>query len=81
MCVIIDTNVLGEFLSEPANEDCKPIYHWMESGGKIVYLPEEKFRHKVNGRNKIKLNELVRKGSVDIIGAEECRDAAASFKL
>ena len=37
MCMILDSNMFGEFL-KPKNEDMKPIYQWLNTkNGKIIY--------------------------------------------
>lgn len=74
MCVIIDANVLGKFLSEPENEDCNPIYRWLWSGGRIVYSSGSQFRHEIGASARSKLRELASKGNAVLISAQEFQD-------
>ena len=80
MCIIIDANVLGEFLSEVVNEDCKPIYQWLEKGGKIIYSSGGRFSDEIGADARRKLNELARKGNAILIGARIFQNAEAAVK-
>ena len=80
MCVIIDANVLGKFLSEPEDEDCDPIYQWLRKGGKIVYSSGGQFGHEIGASARGKLSELASKGNAIFIGAQEFQDIEASVK-
>lgn len=52
MCMIVDANKLGEFLSGSSAE-AKPIYEWMDRGwGVIVYSADGRFREIEKGLGK-----------------------------
>ena len=66
MCVILDVNSIGKF-NEPADEDMKPVWNWLErQNGKIAYASTKKFeeewergggiqlRRELQRRNKLK---------------------------
>ena len=52
MYIIIDANVLGNFLGEPENEHCRPIYRWLKNGSKIIYSSGDQVDHEVRGFTK-----------------------------
>lgn len=78
--MIIDANVLGNFLSEPESEDCEPIYRWLGIGGKIIYSPGGRFAREVGRYAKTKLIELARKGSAIQVDAEKFMRIEAAVK-
>ena len=54
MCLILDTNKYGDFLT-PGNQDMKPVRKWMQTGnGKIAYSPTEKMQRELNRHDKMK---------------------------
>ena len=68
MCIIVDTNRLGAFLAEPADEDSRPIRRWLDRGaGSIVYSTGGKFAQEIQGRAKAKLADYVRAGRAKLI--------------
>ena len=81
MCVIIDANVLGKFLSEPEDEDCNPIYQWLWKGGRIVYSSGGQFKHEIGASARSKLSELASKGNAVFINAQEFQDIEADVKI
>lgn len=80
MCIIIDANVLGKFLSEPGNEDCDPIYRWLKNGGRIVYSSGSQFGNEIGASAKSKLSELAGKGSAVLIDAREFQEIEANVR-
>ena len=68
MCIIVDTNRLGAFLAEPADEDSRPIRKWLDRGaGSIVYSTGGGFKKEIRGRVKAKLADYVRAGRAKLI--------------
>ena len=68
MCIIVDTNKLGTFLADPANEDSRPIRRWLDRGaGSIVYSTGGRFAQEVRGRVKARLADYVRAGRAKLI--------------
>ena len=54
MCLILDTNKYGDFLT-PENRDMEPVRKWMRTGkGKIAYSPTEKMQRKLNRHNRMR---------------------------
>ena len=69
MCMIVDANKLGEFLSCPSSEESGPIYKWMDRGwGVIVYSTDGRFREVGEGLRK-KLSILSQSGKAILIDA------------
>ena len=68
MCIIVDTNKLGAFLTDPADEDSRPIRKWLDGGaGSIVYSTGGKFAQEIRGRVKARLADYVRAGRAKLI--------------
>ena len=80
MCMIIDTNVLGQFLSEPQSQDCEPIYRWVGRGGRIIYSSGGQFDREIRGVTKTKLNELARSGSAILVDAGKIQKFEAAVE-
>ncbi len=54
MCLILDTNKYGDFLT-PENRDMEPVRKWVRTGnGKIAYSPTEKMQSELNRHNKMR---------------------------
>ena len=54
MCLILDTNKYGDFLT-PTNRDMEPVRKWMQTGnGKIAYSPTEKMQSELNRHNRMR---------------------------
>ena len=71
MCIIVDANRLGAFLSDPANEDAAPIRDWLDSrGGRIVYSTGGAFAREVGRRTRAKLLAYVRAGQAQVVSAD-----------
>ena len=80
MCIIVDTNKLGAFLADPADEDSKPIRGWLDRGaGSLVYSTGGKFKDEIQGRYKNKLVDYVRAGRAKLV--PESRFAADERSL
>ena len=68
MCIIVDTNKLGTFLAQPADEDSRPIRRWLDrGGGSIVYSTGGKFAEEIQGRLRARLADYVRAGRAKLI--------------
>lgn len=71
MCIIVDANVLGNFLSDPADEDTKPIRKWLDRGwGRIVYSTGGTFASEIKGAARERLAVYVRDGRAASIPAD-----------
>ena len=58
MCIIVDNDRLGRFLSDPADHDSAPIRTWLDRGHGIVeYATEERFRKEIARSAKDRLAE------------------------
>lgn len=56
MCIIVDANVIGGMLGDPANEDAAPVRRWIESRrGRIIYSTEGRFGSEIVGKARAKL--------------------------
>ena len=63
MCIIVDNDRLGRFLSDPTDDDSTPIRTWLDSGrGMVVYATEGGFREEIAHSAKSRLAEFVRAG-------------------
>ena len=72
MCIIIDANRLGVFLSDQMAEDEKAIHGWLNKGwGNLVYSTGGAFANEVGGRSRAKLAKFVQAGRATVIPAEE----------
>ena len=81
MCIIVDTNKLGAFLADPADEDSRPIRKWLDGGaGSLVYSTGGKFKKEIQGRNKAKLAEYARAGRAKLVPESMFADDERSLK-
>ena len=72
MCIIVDANCLGEFLSDPATENAAPIRNWMtKRGGLIVYSTGGAFETEVGHRQRRRLDIYVRAGQARVVPASQ----------
>jgi len=72
MCIIVDTDRLGVFLSNPTADDALPIHEWLtQRGGKLVYSAGGQFGAEIGGRSKRRLAEHYRAGRATEIPAKE----------
>ena len=56
MCIIVDTNKLGDLLADPVSEDSRPIHDWLRRGkGSIVYSTDGRFAKEIRGRARARL--------------------------
>lgn len=63
MCIIIDANKLGQFLSQPPDADSAPIHNWLENkGGKIVYSTAGRFRAEIGRKARERLRVYFQAG-------------------
>ena len=71
MCIIIDANRLGAFLSDPADEDAAPIHNWLDRlGGRIVYSNGGTFASELGPRTRTRLQTYVRAGKALVVSAD-----------
>ncbi len=76
MCMIIDANRLGVFLSDQTAEDARPIHGWLNKGwGNLVYSTGGAFADEVGGRSREKLARYVQAGRATVIPAEQFEEA------
>lgn len=72
MCIIVDANRLGAFLSDPTNDDAAPIHEWLNRrDGRIVYSTGGAFAKEVGDRTRTKLRVYVQAGKASVIPAEQ----------
>lgn len=72
MCIIIDANRLGVFLSDQMAEDAKPIHVWLSKGwGNLVYSTGGAFADEVHGRNRATLARYAQAGRATVIPAAQ----------
>lgn len=63
MCIIIDANKIGRFLTDSPDDATAPIHDWLEKkGGKIVYSTGGKFATEIGGRARERLRIYARSG-------------------
>ena len=75
MCIIVDANRLGIFLSAPITEDAVPIHEWLtKGGGKLVYSTSGQFSAEMGSLSKRRLAERYRAGRAIAIPAPEFRN-------
>ncbi len=75
MCIIVDANRLGTFLSDPANEDAAPIRDWLDRrGGRIVYSTGGAFAREVGRQTRAKLFTYVQAGKAQVVSADRFAD-------
>lgn len=75
MCMIIDSNRLGVFLSDQMAEDVKPIHGWLNKGwGNLVYSTGGAFADEVGGRSRAKLARYAQAGRATVIPASAFKD-------
>ena len=75
MCIIIDANRLGAFLSDPANEDAAPIRNWLDRlGGRIVYSTGGAFARELGPRTRTRLQTDVQAGKALLVSAGRFAD-------
>ena len=71
MCLIVDANRLGDFLTEPPKDAVQPIRRWLRGGGKIVYATGGKFADEIGARARAQLAELDRSGRAIYVPDED----------
>ena len=75
MCMIIDANRLGVFLSDQMGEDARPIHGWLNKGwGNLVYSTDGAFADEVRGRSRAKLARYVQAGRASVILSEQFKE-------
>ena len=75
MCMIIDANRLGVFLSDQMAEDAKPIHGWLNKGwGNLVYSTGGAFADEVGRRSRATLARYAQAGRATVIPAEQFKE-------
>ena len=70
MCIIIDANKMGSFLTDPPDDTTAPIHDWLETkGGKIVYSTGGKFAAEIGRRARDRLGIYARSGKAILVDA------------
>lgn len=81
MCMIIDANMLAEFLADPIKDDAAPIHDWLDRRrGSLVYSTGSQYGAELNRSPNLKrkLEDYARRGRARVIPAEEvARDERA----
>ena len=67
MCIIIDANKMGTFLSEPVSTDAAPVHRWLNRGGTVVYSTGGKFDAEIGSSAKAKLTDYVKAGKARFV--------------
>ena len=67
MCIIIDTNLYGEF----GKEYMKPLREWIEGKGKIVYSSAGDIGKELNNKMRRRLENYRRIGKAKFVSKEE----------
>ena len=81
MCIIVDTNKLGDFLADPVSEDSRPIHDWLKRGkGSIVYSTDGRFAAEIRGRARARLADYVRAGRATLIPGSRFSDDERNLK-
>ncbi len=73
MCIIIDTNRLGDFFNSK-HEDSKPIRKWLNNGGTLVYSDGGEFKRAMKSRWRTKLKIYSDSGSAKLIPYDKLRE-------
>ena len=50
MCIIVDANRLGKFISKATSVDAEPIHRWLARGGQLVYSEGGKFAKELGAK-------------------------------
>ena len=81
MCIIVDTNKLGDLLADPVSEDSGPIRDWLNRGkGSIVYSTDGRFAKEARGRARARLADYVRAGRATLIPGSWFSDDERNLK-
>ena len=81
MCIIVDTNKLGDLLADPVSENSAPIREWLNRGkGSIVYSTDGRFATEVRGRARARLADYVRAGRAKLIPGSRFADDERNLK-
>lgn len=74
MCIIVDANRLGAFLSDPVGDDAAPLRAWVGRGGRIVYSTGGAFAREVGRQTRDLLLKYVRDGQATLVPADQFAD-------
>ena len=81
MCIIVDTNKLGDLLADPVSKDSRPIHDWLRRGkGSIVYSTDGGFAKEIRGRARARLADYVRAGRATKIPGSRFSDDERNLK-
>ena len=71
MCVIIDANRMGDFLTRPVKLDSEPIDKWLRRRrGKLVYSNGGRFEREMSYAKKRQFQNYIRAGYTLFVGAD-----------
>ncbi len=71
MCIIVDANRLGDFLSDPVSEDAAPIRRWLARGrGQLVYSNGGAFAREIGRTARSRLFNYSRAGKAMLVPAD-----------
>ena len=80
MCMIIDTNLINEFLKKPDHEDMAPIHDWVNRSGRIVYSTGDKFSSELQLSARKELTRYAQEGKAKFIPAERVAEEATNLR-
>ena len=81
MCIIVDANRLGAFLSDPASEDAAPIRDWLDRrGGRIVYSTGGAFDNELGHLTRAKLRTYAQAGKAQLVPAHRFAEDERSLR-
>ena len=80
MCIIVDTNRMMDFLSNPDNEDVAPIHKWLNRKlGFLVYSTGGRFADELQKKVRRLLEEQTRAGNAKLIPQDEFKEDEQSL--
>lgn len=81
MCMIVDTNRLGDFLAKPETPDAAPIHRWLRRGwGNLAFSMGGAFADELYRAAKSRLLEYSRAGQATRFPDEQVEDEARRLK-
>ena len=80
MCIIIDANKMGVFLTDPPDQNAAPIHKWLrKKEGKIVYSTGGRFAAEIGGHARERLRVYAQSGQAIHISAWRFQDKQSSL--
>ena len=80
MCIIVDANKMGAFLSDPGREEVAPIHKWLERSGTLVYSTGGVFATEVLGQSRQKLATYAQAGRARLVEAADFEKYEQQFR-